>query len=718
MENHPLEGCTPIPLAGYLKALGILRIVSEQFDPAARGWWDGDRFTLASTRGIGEIEKFFLTSYSPSPVLSPWNGGSGFYPKDQADAINAIEGSSAERFASYRSAIGACRDVVGANKEKPSTDTKADFLDECRARLSQHLGQWMSSAFIVVPDPKTTSPLLTYPSLLGTGGNDGRLDFSNNFMQRLCILFDVGGAGDSHGDAQPLLVSAIHGTPVAGLIKASIGQFSPSCAGGANASAGFKADGLHNPWDFILMLEGAMMFTSAVSRRYESEVRHGAAAPFAFRSEAAGDGSICVEENRGRGEQWMPLWKNPATSGEVSKLLREGRGQIAGHSAQTATQFARSIARLGVARGIAAFQRYGYVERNGLSTLATPLGRWQVAAQPHQNLLDEVAPWVDRLSSMAADERAPASIRVASRNAQEGLLRCCQNGQSGESWRRLATAISDALLQYIQSSKFVLGKRAKPLPSLSPEWLEVLDDGSDEFHLATALASRPKMESFWFPVAGRPKDPFFLQREDAFKDEQRKLVARGINLVDDLVAVGSRKRILASQGLEEDRVVQPYGVRDLASIDRFLRADTDDGKILHLLPFLFAIRWRDAPPRKVRRDLTFGIPPHFALLRLATIGKLRLGGDHEIEIRREPEILRHLASGDLRGASHVAIRRLRSSGLHPVIRELHGGKSLARRLAASLSFGCHAASIPLLYGRVIKPGSLDRITTATSDSQQ
>ena len=29
-----------------------------------------------------------------------------------------------------------------------------------------------------------------YPSLLGTGGNDGNLDFTNNAMQRLGELFD------------------------------------------------------------------------------------------------------------------------------------------------------------------------------------------------------------------------------------------------------------------------------------------------------------------------------------------------------------------------------------------------------------------------------------------------------------------------------------------------------------------------------------------------
>ncbi|MEO2088572.1 MAG: hypothetical protein ABGY75_03620 [Gemmataceae bacterium] len=42
-----LEGCTPEPLMGYLKALGVLRLLSEQLpDAAVRGWWEAGTFCL------------------------------------------------------------------------------------------------------------------------------------------------------------------------------------------------------------------------------------------------------------------------------------------------------------------------------------------------------------------------------------------------------------------------------------------------------------------------------------------------------------------------------------------------------------------------------------------------------------------------------------------------------------------------------------------------
>jgi len=60
MILHRLDGCSPIPLASYLKALGILRLVSEQADPEARAWWEGDRFLLASHLDEPELIEFFL----------------------------------------------------------------------------------------------------------------------------------------------------------------------------------------------------------------------------------------------------------------------------------------------------------------------------------------------------------------------------------------------------------------------------------------------------------------------------------------------------------------------------------------------------------------------------------------------------------------------------------------------------------------------------------
>lgn len=76
--EHVLEGCAPVPLAGYLKALGIFRLVAEQKDADVRGFWRNERFVLKTRLSKDELVGFFVEEYQPSPIISPWNGRAGF----------------------------------------------------------------------------------------------------------------------------------------------------------------------------------------------------------------------------------------------------------------------------------------------------------------------------------------------------------------------------------------------------------------------------------------------------------------------------------------------------------------------------------------------------------------------------------------------------------------------------------------------------------------
>jgi CRISPR-associated protein Csx17 len=105
LQIHELKGCAPEPLADYLKALGVLRLVVEQgLDPQARGWWQNERFHLLTRLSRDELEKFFLERYEPTPLLSPWNKGCGFF-KGSDSGLAPMEESRGERFASFRRGI-------------------------------------------------------------------------------------------------------------------------------------------------------------------------------------------------------------------------------------------------------------------------------------------------------------------------------------------------------------------------------------------------------------------------------------------------------------------------------------------------------------------------------------------------------------------------------------------------------------------------------------
>ena len=60
MPDVTLGGTAPAPLAHYLKALAVLRLVAEQADPTARGFWRGETFVLRSTLDEEGLIDFFL----------------------------------------------------------------------------------------------------------------------------------------------------------------------------------------------------------------------------------------------------------------------------------------------------------------------------------------------------------------------------------------------------------------------------------------------------------------------------------------------------------------------------------------------------------------------------------------------------------------------------------------------------------------------------------
>ena len=416
---HTLKGCSPAPLANYLKALGILRLVGEQADQQARGWWQGEHFCLLTKLSRQELETFFLERYEPTPLLSPWNKGCGFFKANDPGLV-PIEKSQAPRFKRFRCGVMEARKLLDAvadadaavraikartkmNKTFQSEDQrqllersetyrgsldflqnqlakpdlaaekraefdrdvstikslilavdkppqraeaealkastgykrllaaaerrfkslKATLIPDCRRLWRGPHAEWLAAAVVL---DEEGSP--EWPSLLGTGGNDGNLDFTNNFMQQLGTLFDLASEiGGPTPAARELLENALWMEPANKLASAAVGQYHPGSAGGANSSTGFASGNLVNPWDFVLMMEGSLLFTSRATRRLDPNAISRASAPFAVRPHAAGFATPGSEKAQ-RGEQWMPLWKQPATLQDVVAMYGEARVQL------------------------------------------------------------------------------------------------------------------------------------------------------------------------------------------------------------------------------------------------------------------------------------------------------------------------------------------------------------------------------------------------------
>lgn len=618
MPDLRLQGCTPEPLMSYLKALGVFRLVAEDRelgDPNAQLFWRGGVAHLESRFTRDELMTFFLEGYSPTPIVAPWNGGSGFYGGG-SEPLEAIARSRTNRLATYRDTITRIREFVP--ESKPKDDQKDQLLIQCRSELCDRVIPWLDVCFVLGEKGPSFFPLL------GTGGNDGRLDFTNNFMQRLAdvLVFDADGSKEG---AKDLLTAALFLDRLVSLEKAAVGQFNPGGTGGANGTQGkFEAGSRVNPWDFILMVEGTLLFAGSVARRMGAYSTGRAVFPFSVDSLAVGYGSATASEETtdgSRAELWLPLWDKGFTLAEVSHLFGEGRAQIGRRQARNAVEFALAVNLLGVNRGVSSFARYGFLKRNGLAFLASPLGRVEVQPRPRARLLDDppLVQWIDRLRAACRDkDRTPARYQTALRYIDRATFAFAnRSGQGNDAGYLLdvIAALGRAERVLAGGLSFCKEKYISPLQGLSPQWLEQADDGSPEFRLAVALAGIGlEKEHKVGPLR------VFLEEVQATKfvkwsPGSTSAVWSKQPLASNLAAVFRRRQMEAFRaGLPGVPLATPRPAR-LDDVIAFLHGATDDEKLSDLVWGLLGIRWgKVAPQRPIKSERR--VPTEFGIPRL------------------------------------------------------------------------------------------------------
>lgn len=601
-----LKGCSPTPLAHYLKALGILRLVAEQKDPDATGCWRDEGFVLNSSLDEAALQRFFLEQYRPTPIIAPWNGGSGFYyqeskskdidpatgkkqksgirnqPTEATRTVEALLNSEAPRFADYRRLLEQSRRMLTQSgfQESPKNEDKNTVLQLIRNSFPDSFLAWLDAALLISQD-KTF-----FPPLLGTGGNDGNLDFTNNFMQRQLQLFDAKD-GAANQAASSWLMSSFFELPASHLQKdAAIGQFSPGNAGGPNATAGFESNSLINPWDFVLMLEGALLFAANATRRFQQDKAGALSYPFTVRNTGGGSGaSKQTDETNARAEIWLPLWHNPASLAELKVLFQEGRATVGRRPAKDGLDFARAVAALGVDRGIGEFQRYGFMMRSGKAYLATPIGRIQTRRNPTADLIQELdkTRFLDNLRSFARKAEAPGRIVSLVHQLESRLFELTRSGNP-KTVQDILIVLGQIQRALSISSK---GREAirRPVPWLSAAWLLSANDQTAEFRLACALAG--------LSATGLPMRVHFapVKAKEQAWDEHSRLAVWGEGAFERNMTTLLRTRLLAAERLQHKD--KPFGFSfgaGCSDIAAFLESTTDDRRIGDLAQGLALIK--------------------------------------------------------------------------------------------------------------------------------
>ncbi len=501
MNTIDLSGCTDLPLMRYLSALGVIQAIGTQLDGSARFAWQDGELRVQTTDTADQLVEFFLDHWAPSPIMSPWNGSSGFDGRAKDDDLEVIEQTSDPRFRDYRDAIKIgrvtfaelARDAryVDPTTNKITGDGKARMLLMLRERLPDSAVRWLDAAVVSLGPDTNDSQLFAYPALLGSGGNDGRLEFSRNFATTLVTVLGLkpGRGAMTRKRSEELLRQALF-SGSAKLAGGVTGMFDPAGAGDPR-SAWKEKQAVSNPWTFVLCFEGSTMMRSNAARQWgaESGAHHGvknrsklAASPFLFEMSPVGHASAAPESSRA--EFWAPLWHDFWSLREVTHLLGQGRVSWQGKQARNALDAVRGASSLGAARGVSRFTRFVFAERNGLSVFAVPAGDVRPHSSPRVPLTAQLDVWLNRIEGRQVPNGVTAQIQAVKRSLWNLAM-----AERAERLQDVLIAVGELEGQISRSpstQEFV-----PPLPFLDArEWASALDDGSPEHRVALAVATQ------------------------------------------------------------------------------------------------------------------------------------------------------------------------------------------------------------------------------------
>ena len=741
MNEFILPGCTSRPLSGYLKALAVFRLIAEQKDKEVMACWDQGAFRLRTSLGPDDVLFFFCRKYTPTPIITPWNGGSGFYPGDSRQGIDSILQSDDLRFENYKQVISSVlswpewakelstgnelldvmetmisvssagkkqqdliklKDAVVRESEtildiadssplsiqmqelghlssqqpevyrnfwnsikKARTkyndhirqQTKSIIIPLCRSRLPDYCLPWLDALCAIHADGS-----MTPHRILGTYGNDGRLEFGNNFMKSVSTLL----LGGENSLSEDYLRASLWNNPVKGLPKIKAGQFDPGRAGGYNQGMGIEAkDFKANPWDYVLTLEGSLVLASSVVKRQGTGSGTNLTSPFTVRFSPVGfTSSEYTEPEGGETEVWLPLWERPARFTEVRQLFAEGRSSIGRRQAGTGLDFSRAVGTLGVDRGITAFERYGFLKRRGDNRIALPAGKIPVRFKPQLEIFTELDPILSRVDQfMRGFKKAPASYNQSRQQIDEDIFNCTLQPDS-LNYLRVLRSLGRMERQLALRDRNKDPKLHQPLYGLSPRWISQSDDGSPEIRMAASIASIQgtgqigPIRSNIAGVSGRnPRqwDEHGSQQHWFGSDFSQRIgnIAR-YRLMD---AERKKATSIPFQGVIE---ISPYDLMP------FLNEETDDAKIEDLLWGFTLIDWKKPGLVKIQKTWKYPISKSIISRTWCLLKLPHIPGDvRGVKIRRERSVSSLLHAGRTDEACEKAMQRLRVSGLRP-----------------------------------------------------
>ena len=727
--EHKLYACKVSPLSSYLKSLGIFKLIGEQLDCNVKAHWENGIMTINTNNSQADIINFFQESYSPSPILSPWSGGSGFYPNDTevSKELNKILRTNDKRFELYRDTITKIKSlfpdleiknlnletirnfyignkndkklkiiddlvakiniaignnftfvsssindiygiipsnlsekltkVVNAYFQDKRKKSKSTIVNKCRDNLSDRYIEWLDSSILVNSDND-----VVFPPIAGTGGNEGRLDYSSVFIS--CITYAL---LENFENSKELLRNSIFDDQIGKLIFLPIGKFDPGKAGGYNQGNEIETKKVpNNPWDIIFMMEGILMWSNSIGRR-NSISKGKIVSSFTVSSAPFGYSSSNVADYNDRMEIWAPIWKNPSFLNEIKMFFKEGRVAIRGRIARNGMDFAEAVNSLGVDRGLNGFMRYNFLKRRGESYVALPTGYHEVKYNKYVRIIGDL----DRIffnfektfkEIKANNDSAPISFMTVRRDIYDATYNLIVNGNEHNTVKLLrALGRAEMLMSRVRFGNEEKGTKIKnPLYGLSTEWLIKGYDNSVEFRLAASLASvrsTGEVGSFRANIEGTK--PF---NDWSWENGKGQFSWVGNSLQEKLTNTLYR-RIFDSEKSNTHK--NPFYSKlnvSLSDIAKFIEGNVDEKCIEELLFAFVLIKWDDVTAKinlkKIKEIFSYDssqpilISRSWALLKLSFSDKITIE-NKDIVLKPNKRVIKLLESNKINDACDV-----------------------------------------------------------------
>jgi CRISPR-associated protein Csx17 len=474
--------------------------------------------------------------------------------------------------------------------------------------------------------------------------------------------------------SRALLAYALSGEGEPGLGKTKIGMFAPSLSGMPNSwsvSQDATNASLLNPWDFVLMLEGAALFGGSVARSLSEQQ-----AVFPFTTTAGGvdrSGRSMAGEDA-RGETWLPLWGAPVSLPALRRLVSEGRVQDGRNQARSGRAMGRATSTLGVDRGIDAFERVVYAGRFGRNYVAVPIDRVRVRASQQVDLLREADGWLRRARALGGNDIRACAAAV-DRSAYETAL-----GEAG-AFERWVAAMGAFELAVARAAAADSDTKARPLQGLSARMARELE-ACPEVRLAVSLArvlTEPDARGGGAPAVRVALEPVRRQASGRVGWFGRGGTGEaGLRAPHDLLIAVARNATPAHE----------TGTALVTDVDDFLNGTLDEDRIVRLGFALSLCTWGaprgdDAPSSHPR-----GLDRAYAVCYLA-VRAGRFGPEGTTTgTRLTPQLIPALAAGAVDRAVRLAASRLHADGLRPLagLAECRRTPGASKRIAAALAF--------------------------------